>query len=308
MASGNQGRSKKSMHKLSLKRNTSNQSDNSVVTLEYSRKDGGEEKVICFCGDDRELGEMACCELCAGWFHFSCMRFRENVDLLENKDFVCCFCLASRTLSLIREVESLRKEVKELREKRSTEENASPPSKKSEHAPKKQNHRLPERENEASYSTISQRCPKLEKVASTMKEQERRIELHDRQLRNKNVVVYGLDEEDSHGPLGQFKSILSNKLKIESQQVSIIEAFRLGKKRDSTIRPLLVKLNDAHCKEDIMNKCHMLRGSGIFISNDYTKLQRQNRKKIGGEDERSKGGRIWQYFYHSSWCFDGGRK
>ena len=178
------------MQKLSLKRNTSNQSDNSVVTLEYSRKDGGEEKVICFCGDDHELGEMACCELCAGWFHFSCMRFRENVHLLENKDFVCCFCLASRTLSLIREVESLRKEVKELREKCSTEENASPPSKKSESAPKKQNHRLPERENEASYSTISQRCPKLEKVASTMKEQERRIELHDRQLRNKNVVVY----------------------------------------------------------------------------------------------------------------------
>ena len=92
--------------------------------------------------------------------------------------------------------------------------------------------------------------------------------------------TYSLDEEDSHGPLSQFKNILSNKLKIESQQVSIIEAFRLGKKRDSTIRPLLVKLNDAHCKEDIMNKCHMLRGSGIFISNDYTKLQRQNRKKL----------------------------
>ena len=105
MASGNQGRSKKSMQKLSSKRNTFNKFYKSVVTAEDSRKDGEEEKVICFFRDIRELGEMACCELCAGWFHFGCMRFKENVNLLEKKDFVCCFCLASKTLSLIREVD-----------------------------------------------------------------------------------------------------------------------------------------------------------------------------------------------------------
>ena len=58
---------------------------------------------------------------------------------------------------------------------------------------------------------ISHRCHKLEKVVSTMREQERRIELHDRQLRSKNVVILDLDEEDSRDPLSQFRSILSNK-------------------------------------------------------------------------------------------------
>ena len=96
-----------------------------------------------------ELGEMPCCEICAGWFHFCCMQFKENVNLLEKKDLVCCFCLASRTLSLISEVESVKKEVKELREKLWTEENAIPPSEKSKHTPKKQNHMLSEREKEA---------------------------------------------------------------------------------------------------------------------------------------------------------------
>ena len=67
---------------------------------------------------------------------------------------------------------------------------------------------------------------------------------------------------------------------MESEQVSIIEAFRLGKKRDNNIRPVLVKLRDVQCKADIMNKCHLLKGSGIFISNDYTTLQRQNMKKL----------------------------
>ena len=85
-----------------------------------------EEKLLCFCGEDREFGEMASCELCSGWFHFRCMRFKEDVDLLATKDFVCCFCLASRTLSLLREVENLKKEVKELRERSSREKGEIP--------------------------------------------------------------------------------------------------------------------------------------------------------------------------------------
>ena len=163
MASGNQKRSKKSAQKLSSKRDTFDKSVTEDIRKKYlSESDGEEEKVICFCGDDRELGEMACCELCAGWFHFRCMRFKENVNLLEKRDFVCCFCLASRTLSLIREVESLKKEVQELRAKRSTEKDAIPPGKKSEQAPKKKNRMLPEREKEASYSEVVRRSKEKE--------------------------------------------------------------------------------------------------------------------------------------------------
>ena len=62
---------------------------------------GEEEKVLCFCSEDCEFGEMASCELCSGWFHFHCMQFKMDVDLLVTKDFVCCFCLACRTLSLL---------------------------------------------------------------------------------------------------------------------------------------------------------------------------------------------------------------
>ena len=41
------------------------------------------------------------CELCSGWFHFRCMRFKEDVDLLATKDLcaasvwhpeLCLFC------------------------------------------------------------------------------------------------------------------------------------------------------------------------------------------------------------------------
>ena len=89
--------------------------DNSTGRKEKSIETGGdEEKVMCFCGEDRKFGEMACCELCAGWFPFCCIRFKEDVDMLAKKDFVCCFCLAAKTLFLLREVEVLKNEVKEL--------------------------------------------------------------------------------------------------------------------------------------------------------------------------------------------------
>ena len=86
--------------------------------------------LMCFCGEDREFGEMACCELCAGWFHFRCMRFKEDVDLLAKKDFVCCFCLASKILFLLREVEALKNEVKELRERNLAEKGEIPTNEK----------------------------------------------------------------------------------------------------------------------------------------------------------------------------------
>ena len=43
-------------------------------------------------------------------------------------------------------------------------------------------------------------------------------------------------------------------------------------------RPLLVKLEDKKYKSEIMNRCHLLKGSGIFVNRDYTALQTRNLK------------------------------
>ena len=83
------------------------------------KSSGGEkeDKILCMCGEDSEFGEMASCEICGGWFHFQCLGYKENVGLLDDRSFVCCFYMASKTVSLMREVEQLRKEVQELRGK-----------------------------------------------------------------------------------------------------------------------------------------------------------------------------------------------
>lgn len=44
------------------------------------------------------------------------MQFKEEVDLLQNWNCVCWFCLASKPLMLLREVEVLKVEVRELQD------------------------------------------------------------------------------------------------------------------------------------------------------------------------------------------------
>ena len=39
-------------------------------TIEPHNVEIEEDKIACFCGDSTEFGEMRCCELCSGWFHF----------------------------------------------------------------------------------------------------------------------------------------------------------------------------------------------------------------------------------------------
>ena len=110
----------------SIKKSESRRPEPEVIEMRRSSRfldegrgessDGADgDRILCFCGSDRESSEMACCELCSGWFHFRCMRFKEKAELLENRDFVCCFCLASKTLVLLKEVDALREEVRELR-------------------------------------------------------------------------------------------------------------------------------------------------------------------------------------------------
>ena len=83
-----------------LNHDVCDKADTSTGRKEEAMETGGEvEKVMCFCGEDREFGEMACCELHAtGWYHFRCSYaiIKEHGSTCE-EDFVCCFCLASKT-------------------------------------------------------------------------------------------------------------------------------------------------------------------------------------------------------------------
>lgn len=96
-------------------------------------------------------------------------------------------------------------------------------------------------------------------------------------------------KEDERDGVTQFRKILVENLGMESKSININVAFRLWKKQVGGTRPVLVKLEDMKSKSEIMNRCHLLKGSGIFINQDFTALQKTNMKvMVYSQDEESK--------------------
>ena len=83
---------------------------------EDQREETCDGNVRCICACNMEKGEMVCCDMCEGWTHLSCLGMKEGVGGMVGKEYVCHFCVSSCLLALRREVEGLRKELKEVRE------------------------------------------------------------------------------------------------------------------------------------------------------------------------------------------------
>jgi hypothetical protein len=66
---------------------------------------------------------------------------------------------------------------------------------------------------------------------------------------------------------------------MEPEHVSIADAFRLGRMQVGQTRPLycMVKLGEAKNKTDIISRCHLLKGSWIYINHDYTALHAEEK-------------------------------
>jgi hypothetical protein len=241
-------------------------------------EDDFEDPGNCFCKTSKG-GDVISCAICQRWCHPTCVGLSAvRFEVLGGSEapFVCPLCVLLKfskedpttkgiddtkadVQRLTQEFELIKKGLDKLTEQVSMFSSTSPTVTISEIEEVHGGHQL-------------------EAVSSTVKEQERKIELHDRQLRSKNVVVFGLKEDNSQDEVNQFRSMLAGKLGMESEQMKIEEAFRLGKQRVGGTRSLLVKLEDKKYKSEIMNRCHLLKGSGIFINRDYTALQRRNLK------------------------------
>ena len=85
------------------------------------------------------------------------MRYKKNVGLLDNQDFVCCFCITLKTLSLVKEVELLRSEVKELRQKLASHVTKEVPRKSNQLEATVESEARDQAREETSYSAVVKR-------------------------------------------------------------------------------------------------------------------------------------------------------
>jgi DNA-directed RNA polymerase beta subunit len=117
------------------------------------------------------------------------------------------------------------------------------------------------------------------------------IDLENRSRRN-NLRIDGVKEkpgETWNECENTVKDIFKNQLKINSEVV-VERAHRVGKTKDSKIpRTIVLKLLNYQDKNKILNAVKNLKGTGVFINEDFAKETIESRKTLWEEVKRLRG-------------------
>lgn len=111
---------------------------------------------------------------------------------------------------------------------------------------------------------------------------ESQIKNLDREMRKRNIVIYGIaDQQSGYWEIENcICSLLREKLGLEIAGTDIDFIRRLGRWRDDKNLPILLGFTTFRMKVLTMQNVHKLRGSQIFISNDFPKEVRAIRKNL----------------------------
>lgn len=141
------------------------------------------------------------------------------------------------------------------------------------------------------FANLEYKYTTLEK---TVEEQGRRIQQLERVTRKKNLIFFGIEEnERSYYDLqNKILEIINQYMKIECYKENIEEVRRLGKKQvDGKIRPTSVTLNTMGTKIELLKNKKTLNGSPYYIKEDFPPDILEERKRLTTQmlEERNKG-------------------
>ena len=136
-------------------------------------------------------------------------------------------------------------------------------------------------------------CPvknsKVDPGKKTGEDQSSRVESLDRVLRWNNIVVFGLKREEGKNVQEDVTNLLKERLQVQVDVNEIVEVREIGKKSSTTPRPILIKAAARECKVRILRQKRLLKGSNIWINDDYTKMQRNHLLEERAKEAREDG-------------------
>lgn len=118
----------------------------------------------------------------------------------------------------------------------------------------------------------------IERLREVVSKQEHRIDLLENKLRKNNLVIFGTEEKNSDELLTSFCGTVNDLLNIELRENHIDDIYKL-KNRDGTSR-VVVRLVSYLKKLEILKHCKKLKNTAIYISNDLSLKQREDRKQL----------------------------
>lgn len=117
-----------------------------------------------------------------------------------------------------------------------------------------------------------------EKLKTENETKNDRIKRIEREMRAKNAVINGILEDNDEMDLNEsIRQIIIDKLEIDCKKEDIESVRRIGIKGQYS-RPIHVKFQNESVRNNIMKNKKKLKGSNIYIDEDYTQEIREERK------------------------------
>lgn len=109
-------------------------------------------------------------------------------------------------------------------------------------------------------------------------EQKDRLQRIERDLRAKNVVINGIEEQEDETELPEFIcQIMTDKLEIEVKEEDMESIERMGRKGQYP-RTIHIKFRNESIRNNILKNRKKLKGTKVYVDEDYTREIREERK------------------------------
>lgn len=122
-----------------------------------------------------------------------------------------------------------------------------------------------------------------EAMKRQIKVQETKIANLEREVRRKNLIIRGIPDDEDEDPRQTKEKIfkICETLGVDvKSETDVDEARRIGKPVADRQRPVLLKLTTANKKMEILRETKRLKGSEIWIDEDYPKDILEERKLL----------------------------
>lgn len=137
---------------------------------------------------------------------------------------------------------------------------------------------------------------KTNQLENIIEQQQKTIEFLDRQIRSKNIIFFGIEENEKgyENLLSLVLEVIQSKMEIQCQRWEVENVIRKGKKSEK-VRPVVVTLTTVSKKIEILKKKKMLYNTTLYVKEDFTPSVLQKRKDLQEElkREREAGKRVF---------------
>lgn len=134
----------------------------------------------------------------------------------------------------------------------------------------------------------------VERLGTENKEFQNRILALERKVRSNNIVLFGVKEgeKENSSLLEIVLNLFTDKIGVETTVKDINSVYRIGNEVENKSRPILVQFISNIKKGEIFKKAYKLKGTGLTISNDLIKTDREEQKVLYDHFKVAKGKNI----------------